>query len=299
MKAVTPRGRLAGALTLAAASLALCPHLAAAYTAAGDRTFPATILLPQAAPADQLYVTPTSQPVSGGQSTDVAVNFVQLLTENLGVQFGEEYTWLGRNGASTETGWQNLETIVQYRAILDPAAESLVSLGIAQEWGGTGTQRVGALPNGATAPTIYFAKGLGDLDIGYLRPFAVTGEIAYQFADAPTRPDNVLTGIAVGYSIPYLQSKVRAFDLPDVLSGLTPMVETLVTTPTRNSEGGGTSAMFGPGVNYSGEGWEFTIEAVVPAGHGAGHGVGVTAQFNLSLDYIFPDTIGKPLFSGR
>jgi hypothetical protein len=39
------------------------------------------------------------------------------------------------------------------------------------------------------------------------------------------------------------------------------------------------------------EGWEFIIEA--------GTGLGVAAQFNLSLDYFFPDTIGKPLFSGR
>jgi len=37
----------------------------------------------------------------------------------------------------------------------------------------------------------------------------------------------------------------------------------------------------------------------VPAGRGAGTGLGVAAQFNLSLDSFFRDTIGKPLFSGR
>ena len=67
-----------------------------------------------------------------------------------------------------------------------------------------------------------------------------------------------MTGIAVEYSIPYLQSKVRAFDLPDVLRGMTPLVETfVVTTATRNRGGNRTSAIFGPGFNYSGEGWEF------------------------------------------
>jgi len=284
--------RLAGAL------LALWPHLASAYTAAGDRTFPAVILLPQLAPADQLYTTPTWQPMPGGGSTDLAVNFAKTLTERLGVRFEEDYTWLGRNGVSTETGWQNLETVVQYLAILDRPHEGLVTVGVDREWGGSGTQRVGASPNGATTPTVYFAKGMGDLDIGYLRPFAVTGNIGYQFADAPPRPDNLLTGIAIEYSIPYLQSKVRAFDLPDVLRGMTPLLETFVTTPTRNQGGNRTNATFGPGVNYSGEGWEFTIEALIPAGRG-GAGLGVAAQFNLSLDYFFPDTIGKPLFSGR
>jgi hypothetical protein len=87
--------------------------------------------------------------------------------------------------------------------------------------------------------------------------------------------------------------------LPNILRGMTPLVETFVTTPTRNRGGNRTSAVFGPGVNYSGEGWEFIIEARIPVGRDAGTGLGVAAQFNLSLDYFFPDTIGKPLFSGR
>jgi hypothetical protein len=284
---------------MAAALLASAPNIASAYVAAGDRTFPAMILLPQVAPADQLYVTPTTQPVSGGRSTDVAINFAKTLTERLGVRFEEDYTWLGRNGASTLRGWQNLDMATQYLAVLEPEQEALVTLGVDREWGGIGARRVGASPKGATAPTVYFAKGMGDLDIGYLRPFGVTGNIGYQFADAPPRPDNLLTNIAVEYSIPYLQSKVRSFDLPDVLRGMTPLVETIVTTATRNRGGNRTSVVFGPGVNYSGEGWEFIIEALVPAGRGVGNGLGVAAQFNLSLDYFFPDTIGKPLFSRR
>ena len=41
------------------------------------------------------------------------------------------------------------------------------------------------------------------------------------------------------------------------------------------------------------------MESLVPAGRAAGAGLGVTARLNLSLDYFFPDTIAKPLFSGR
>jgi hypothetical protein len=292
MKASAFRPRCFGWPTSAAALLASWPHLASAYTAAGDRTFPALILLPQLAPSDQIYLTPMTQPMSEGSSTNVALDFAKTLTERLGVRFEEGYTWLGGNA-----GWQNLEMVTQYLAILDPVREALVSVEVDREWGGTGARRIGAAPQGATAPTINFAKGMGDLDIGYLRPLAVTGSIAYRFADAAPRPDNLLTGITVEYSIPYLQSKVRAFDLPDLLRGMTPLVESLVVTPTSNRGSNGTSATFGPGVNYSGEGWEFTIEALVPAGRSAGAGLGVAAQLNLSLDYFFPDTIGKPLFS--
>jgi hypothetical protein len=210
------------------------------------------------------------------------------------VRFEEDYFWIGGHN----TGWQNLEMVTQYLAVLDPVREGLVTLGVNQEWGGTGARRIGAPPQGATTPTVYFAKGMGDYDIGYLRPFAITGAIGYQFADSPPRSDALNTDIAVEYSIPYLQSKVTAFDMPDLLRGMTPLVEAVVTTPTGAYRGSTrTSATFGPGINYSGEGWEFTIEALVPAGRSAVTGLGVAAQLNIALDYFFPDTIGKPLFS--
>ena len=108
-----------------------------------------------------------------------------------------------------------------------------------------------------------------------------------------------MAGLAVEYSIPYLQSKVRAFDLPDVLRGMTPIVEMLVLAPTRNRGSRTTAVVVAPGIAYSGQGWQFGIEARVPANRAAGSGAGVLAQFTLSFDYFFPDTIGKPLFSAR
>jgi len=287
------------ALASAAACPVLLPAAVAAYTAAGDRIFPATILLPQAAPTDALYVTPSSQPVSGGNATNLTVTLDKLLTERLGIGIQDGYNWIGRNNASTLVGWQNLLAYVKYEAILDPPHEFLFSVGTAHEFGSTGTRRVGA-QNGATlVPTTFFAKGLGDLPIDYLRPLAVQGFATYQLSAAPARPDNVLAGLAIEYSIPYLQSKVRALDLPDLVRGMTPIVETLVVTPTRNRGGATTAVIVAPGIAYSGEGWQFGIEARVPANRAAGTGAGVLAQFTVSLDYFFPDSIGKPLFSWR
>jgi hypothetical protein len=288
------------ALVLAASCAIWLPAAAAAYTAVGDRVFPATVLLPQAAPADAIYMTPTTLPVSGGNATNLTVTLDKTLVERLGVGIADGYNWIGRNNASTLVGWQNLLAYVKYEAILDPEHEFLASIGIAHEFGDTGTRRVGAPQNGATlVPTVFFAKGFGDLPIGYFRPLAVQGFATYQLSSGAPRPDNVLTGLAIEYSIPYLQSKVRAFDLPDLLRGMTPLVETLVVTPTRNRGGATTAAIVAPGIAYSGQGWQFAVEARVPANHAAGTGVGVLAQFTLSLDYFFPDTIGKPIFAGR
>jgi len=288
------------ALAVAVASSLLLPATAAAYTAVGDRIFPATILLPQAAPGDTLYVTPSTVPVPGGDATNLTATLDKTLTERLGIGIQDGYNWIGRNNASTLVGWQNLLAYVKYEAILDPPHEFLFSIGTAHEFGGTGTSRVGAPQNGATlVPTMFFAKGLGDLPIDYFRPLALQGFTTYQLSSGAPRPDNFLAGLAVEYSIPYLQSKVRAFDLPDLMRGLTPLVETLVVTPTRNRGGSTTAVVVAPGVTYLGEGWQFGIEARVPANHAAGTGVGVLAQFSLSLDYFFPDSIGRPLFSAR
>jgi hypothetical protein len=49
-------------------------------------------------------------------------------------------------------------------------------------------------------------------------------------------------------------------------------------------------------LNYSGDGWDFGIEALVPASRAAGVGTGVTAQLHIQLDYLFPRSLGKPLF---
>ena len=164
--------------------------------------------------------------MSGDDATNLTVTLDKTLTERLGVGVQDGYNWIGRNGASTLVGWQNLLAYVKYEAILDPPHEFLFSIGTAHEFGGTGTRRVGAPQNGATlVPTVFFAKGLGDLPIGYLRPLAAQGFTTYQLSSGSPRPDNFLAGLAVEYSIPYLQSKVRAFDLPDLLSGLTPLVE--------------------------------------------------------------------------
>lgn len=288
------------AFAFAAAFLVLLPVAAAAYTAVGDRVFPATILLPQAAPGDDLYVTPSTLPVPGGNASNLTATLDKLLTERLGIGIQDGYNWIGRDNASTQVGWQNLLAYVKYEAILDPPHEFLFSIGAAHEFGGTGTRRVGAAENGATlVPTTFFAKGLGDLPIGYFRPLGLQGFATYQLSSGAPRPDNVLAGLAVEYSIPYLQSKVRAFDLPDLLRGMTPIVETLVVTPTRNRGGSTTAVIVAPGVAYSGQGWQFAIEARVPANSAAGSGVGVLAQFSLSLDYFFPDSLGRPLFAGR
>jgi hypothetical protein len=274
-----------------------------AYTASGDRLFPASILLPQIAPGDEFYsnVMTLPQTPSGIGSVNRATNFNEVyaktITDRLGVFVEETYTRLDRVKAGTFSGWQNFDMSLKYLTILDLPHEFLFTVAVDREFGDTGAKRVGASVSGATTPQLFFGKGLGDLDIGYLRPVAVTGFAGYTVADSHPRPDQFVGGLTLQYSIPYLQSKVQTFDMPEIFRNLTPITEFIFSTPSGKSFGSRTTALFGPGVSYAGEGYEIAIEALVPASRATGRGIGVTAQLHLSLDFLAPDTIGRPLFS--
>ena len=292
------------ALAIAAALLALAPRGALAYSAAGDRLFPATLVLPQIAPGDEFYINQFNLPLSGGKIgtptrvNNLTITYTKTITERLGIVIDESWTRLDLSGGGAAYGWQSHDMALKYLAIVDQPGEFLLTFGVGREVGGTGAAKVGASPSGATMPAVFFGKGLGDFDIGYLRPLALAGVFGYQIADTAPRPNLVTTGLVAQYSIPYLQSKVASLDLPDFLRNLTPMTELAITTPGGGkSFGARTTVLFAPGISYAGPGWELAAEALIPATRATGRGIGVTAQLHVSLDYLFPETIGRPLFS--
>jgi len=282
----------------------LLPVAALAYTAAGDRIFAATNILPQIAPSDQAYSWAQSLPFAGGpagaltRATNIGGALEKTITERLGLHFQQVWGKLDRAGTGALYGFGNFETELKYMPVNDHDRELLLTVAISREWRGTGARRFGS-SIGSTTPRGYFGKGLGDLDIGYLRPLAISGFFGYQLSDEQPRPDFMTTGFVVEYSIPYLQSKVQSFDLPGLVRGLTPMVEFSFAIPAGRSFGARTVSLMAPGLNYAGEGWESVLSGLVPLSRVAGSGAGVRAQLHLSFDFLFPDTIGRPILAQR
>jgi hypothetical protein len=308
MRRVGGLGRYRRAAWLALAGLLLLglgpARDALAYTAAGDRIFVATGILPQIAPTDQIYTWAWTVPLTSGgagtpnRGTNVGAVFEKTITERLGIHVENSWFRIDRRGAGSLHGFDNFQTELKYLLVNDHPSEFLLTLGLNREWGGTGAAAI-ASNKGATTPRLYFGKGLGDLDVGYWRPLAVTGFAGYQASDGAPRPDLVTTGFVVQYSIPYLRSKVQSFDLPEFFRGMTPMTEVLFTFPAGRSFGARTTALIAPGLNFAGEGWEFIIEALVPANRATAGGAGVRAQLHIALEFLFPDTIGRPLLASR
>jgi hypothetical protein len=297
------RGRRIVASSLAGALALGWAFPAAAYTAAGDRQFPASIVLPQIGPTDAFYLQGASYPdqadalpSSSVPSNTVYGEFDKTITEDLSIGVSDAYGTLGQIGAQNAYGWQNFQALLRYRAIVNEPHEFLLTVGLVREFGGTGAVGVEAQPWGATTPTLAFGKGLGDLDIGYLRPLAIVGTFGYQFADSAPRPNLMSSGFAIEYSIPYLESEVKTLQLPHFVRALTPMVEFLFVNPVGRSYGAVPLGTIAPGVNYSGNGWEFGVDLLVPTTKATALGLGFTAQLSFSLDFLFPNTLGKPLF---
>jgi hypothetical protein len=294
-------------VSAAAALIVACwMSTAHAHGIAGDRLFPATLTIDDPAVGDELSL-PTISAIhnsaakdgsaSGSRQIDIGAEWDKRITERLGLGINVDHTTIGQDGGSTLNGWQNVTGTLKYQTYVNPAHEFMSSLGVIREFGHTGSPRVQDNTFGSTTPTAYFGKGLGDLPIGVLRPFAVTGTVGYQFSDKPNvSADQWAFGASLQYSVPYLQAEVKDFGLPPILGRLIPVVELAMTTPSKGAPGSATVGTVSPGVLYSGDVWQFGVEALLPATKATNTGVGVLAQFHLFLDDVFPNSLGRPLF---
>jgi hypothetical protein len=273
-------------LLLGLAVLCFLAAPADAYTAAGDRIFPATLLLPQIAPSDDVYFTTSTLPLKSAavpwasdQTTNFSFTYDKTLTERVGIGVTVGYNDIAQASGGTATGWQNVSTFAQYLLVLDQAQELELSVGVERDWGDTGARKAGADVKGATTSWLYIGKGLGSAAPEWLRPVALTGVFGFQASDGGRRPDLLSFGGTVEYSIPYLESKVANVALPDWMRQMTPIVELQFSAPAGDSQG-----------------WEFGLEAQRPATRAAGSGIGVIAQLHVALDFFAPESLGRPLF---
>ncbi len=306
-----------------AAACLLGGHAAQAHAVAGPRVFVGTLTVDDPGVADEAALpTVTYQRQGAGDAAgpshnvNISGEFAKRITGNFGMAVHVGYNINRVMGGKTFSGFDNIEVSAKYEVYVNPGHEFMASVGVVREFGGTGAARVGADRFGATTPTVYFGKGLGDLPIGYLRPLAVTGTLGYQIADVRLRssvgvdPDSGLAtvsynagnsnywvgGLTLQYSIPYLQSQVKDLGLPAFFSRLTPLVEIAYASPATRPSAGGTRFTIAPGIVYAGDSYQLAIAALIPGNKATGSNVGVIAQLHLYFDDIFPISLGRPLF---
>jgi hypothetical protein len=277
---------------------------AVAHGFAGKRFFPATLATDDPFVADELSLPTISSrkfPANGDEpatrETDFSIDVSKRVTDNLGIGFGATYKRLAPDGGDAQRGFDNLAASVKYKFYQSDEHETILSAGIDWDIGNSGSKRVGAESFSTFTPTLFFGKGFGDLpaDMKYLRPFAVTGLVGYGI---PSRASTITTseegedtierhphtlqwGVAVEYSLPYLQSFVQDFGIREPFNRMIPVVELAMSTALDRGASG-TTGTVNPGV--------------IPVNSRSGSRTGWIAQVHFFLDDLFPTSIGRPIF---
>jgi len=315
--------RVLSAAAFGCAGLLASSLPARAHVVAGARVFPVTLTLDDPGVSDEVSIpalTYARDGADGGTGPtheyDLGFEYDKTITPTTALILNDGGDVFQTNGSRTRTGLENLVVTGKWQVCTSAAHEFVVSLGISREIGGTGTSSTGADAHGSTTPSLYAGKGLGDLPIGLLRPFAVTGELSYTIADKglktlPAAQGGTGDGIAGAfndgsnnawfggasfqYSIPYLQSQVRDVGLPSVIGSLVPVVEVNWSSPASAPSAQGTRWTVAPGLIYLAQWGEIGVEALIPANKAAGSTVGAVALLHLFLDDLFPHGIGRPI----
>lgn len=298
---------------LGVAALAFLPVIANAHGVAGPRIFVATLQIDDPAVSDELAIPTLNvihNPASNGNNpnteTDATISFSKRITDQFGVSVSLGETYLSPLHSKSSSGLQNLDLGAKYQVYVNPEHEFMFSLGIDRELGGTGSPTIGADSVSTTTPSITWGKGLGDLPIGALRAFAVTGQFGYAVSDRnlrqfPDGSDNgghenrITAGLSLQYSIPYLQAQVKDYHLPNWLANLTPLVEIAYSSPANGPSTTPMQWVVAPGIAYSGDWYQLTAELTIPGNRNTGRNVGLVAEFHIYLDDLLPKSIGAPI----
>ena len=289
----------------ASLGLPMLPSTAWAHVICGNRTFPVTLTMDDPGVADEaslptIQYTPIPQSAGGGQVMSYGFEWDKLITEKFMLAINGGYL-ASDSGGVNEKGWNNLSLTAKDELLCSEANEFVASVGVVRAFARTGSSQL--VNNGlidstsSTSPVLYFGKGFGDLPIGYLRPFAITGELAYAFTDTESaKPNSWNYALSLQYSPSYLQQSVKDIGLPDFISRLTPLVEVALTTP----RGQRTTGTIAPGLLYNASWFQVGAEAIIPANAATRRtqGTGFIAQFHLYFDDLFPTTVGRPIFGG-
>ena len=305
-----------------AAAIAACVAACAAVPAAGHgfagkRFFPATLATEDPFVADELSLpTITHQRFGAGdegggsRETDFSIDMSKRITERLGFGIGGTYKRVTPDAGERQSGFDNFAANLKYQLYTDAPSETILSVGVDWDIGGTGTRRIGRESFSTFTPTVFFGRGFGDLPepASLLRPLALTGSLGVGFptrsatttldedgaASVERHPHVLQWGFALEYSIPYLQSFVKDVGLGAPFNRMIPVVEFALETPLDRGRGG-TTGTINPGILWAGQYAQVSVEAVIPVNDRSGKGVGWMAQLHFFLDDLFPNGMGRPL----
>lgn len=293
--------------------LSVTPSPLNAHGFEGDRFFPPTIATEDPFATDELsfglssFNNPPSDDSPKTRELDVTGEFDKEIFPGFALGISGTYINLEPNKRTTDgsdplpsqDGFDNISLSAKYQLFEDAPHEFILSLGIEVDLGGTGSKSLGIDSFSTYTPTIYFGKGFGDLpnELKYLKPLALTGSAGVAIPGKTLDPNVFEWGVALEYSLPYLDGHVEDIGLPHPFKDIIPLVEFSMETP-ENRQGGHTTGTINPGILWEGKYCQIGAEAVIPVNAETGPNVGAAIQVQFYIDDLFPRIFGHPLFNG-
>jgi hypothetical protein len=292
--------------------MALVPtHVARAHGFEGDRFFPPTIQTDDPFATDEFSLTfqtfnnPASDDSPKTREIDVSSEFDKEIFPKFALGIEGTYINLepskhtddGSDPMPSQDGFENITLSAKYQLFENAPHEFILSVGGEVDLGGTGSKSLGVESYSTYTPTVYFGKGFGDLpnELKYLKPFALTGTVGYAIPSKTSDPNTLEWGLALEYSMPYLQQHVEDIGLPHPFADIIPLVEFSMETPT-NRAGGYTTGTINPGILWESKYCQIGAEAVIPVNSQTGPNVGATVSVQFYIDDLFPKLFGHPIF---
>ncbi len=307
------KNSILGAAVIGLAVLWSASNSASAHGFEGDRFFPPTIQTDDPFATDEFSLTfqsfnnPVTEDGPKTREIDLSSEFTKEILPKFALGVSGTYINLepnkhtddGSDPLPSQDGFDNISLSAKYQLWEDGPHEWILSAGGEVDLGGTGSKPLEVESYSTYTPTIYFGKGFDDLSnaLKYLKPLALTGTLGYAIP-SKTSDSNVLEwGLALEYSLPYLQEHVEDVGLPQPFKDIIPLVEFNMSSPT-NRGGETTTGTINPGLLWEGKYCQIGAEAVIPVNAHTGPNVGAVVQVQFFIDDLFPKIFGHPVFAG-
>lgn len=267
------------------ASLLLNWSVANAHGIAGNRYFPPTISVEDPYAAHEMHAVVGRVPVGGSNNSNAMSSNVMIgggiePIDGFGIAIDGLYRSPNASLTPEANGFDNLYYTIKKELTINDEREFAFTVGLYGQVGGTGGP--GVINSTTYAPTVFYAKGFGDLpnSMRLLKSLAVTGVLGYQMSTDQGQPTALNWGFTLQYSFLYLNQHVRPTGWGEPWNSLVAVVEFPLQTCMSGICNGQVTGSVNPGLVWVGPAFNLSAEAVFPINNQSGRGVGMLFQIN-------------------